>query len=182
MASAVVPEDIDVDHPRCLKCPITLEILRDPVIDAFEHTFERAAIENALRKKPGFSPLTNERYPNGEARLLSNRAVKDVIQEYLERKGKASLASASEPKLSDLRREKEAAEAERRRAEEAEAVQRRAEEEEAEEMRRCVEEFQAVLRRADEEAAVRRRAEEAEAVRRRAEEEALRRRAEEKEA
>eukprot|EP00976_Prorocentrum_cordatum_P063839 1177245-Prorocentrum_minimum.AAC.1 len=93
MISDVVPND--VDQPRSLDCPITQDIMRDPVMDANGHTFERAAIEAALRERPGVFPLTNERYPDGEARLMPNRAVKHIIQEYLARKGEAPLASAS---------------------------------------------------------------------------------------
>eukprot|EP00959_Pyramimonas_sp_CCMP1952_P335144 7017623-Pyramimonas_sp.AAC.2 len=88
MASAAVVSkalDNDVDRPRCLTCPITLDIMRDPVIDAYQHTFERAAIEKWLRKNPGVCPMTNQRYPDGKAQLMQNRAVKDIIDEYQER-------------------------------------------------------------------------------------------------
>ena len=93
MASDVVVKDND---SSCLNCPITLDVMTDPVIDAKGYTFDRAAIEAALREKPGVCPLTNERYPGGEARLMSNRAVKHIIDEYQEKKGEAPLASASE--------------------------------------------------------------------------------------
>eukprot|EP00959_Pyramimonas_sp_CCMP1952_P356506 7465808-Pyramimonas_sp.AAC.1 len=64
--------------------------MREPVMDANGHTFERAAVEAALREKPGVCPLTNERYPGGgDARLMPNRAVQHIINEYLERKGEA---------------------------------------------------------------------------------------------
>eukprot|EP00976_Prorocentrum_cordatum_P112561 1195553-Prorocentrum_minimum.AAC.4 len=77
----------DKDPPRALTCPITLDIMRDPVQDEKGHTFERAAIESCLRERPGVCPLTNDRYSRGQARLTSNRAIKNMIDEYLERTG-----------------------------------------------------------------------------------------------
>ena len=73
--------------PDALICPITLEIMRLPVIDSLGHTFERAAIEAALREKPGVCPTTNEPYPDGQARLTINHGIRKMIHEYEERKG-----------------------------------------------------------------------------------------------
>eukprot|EP00976_Prorocentrum_cordatum_P046476 939510-Prorocentrum_minimum.AAC.2 len=78
------------DPPRNLTCPITLDVMREPVIDAHGNTFEREAIVKALMEKPGVCPLTNTRYPNGKARLTTNRAVKDIIKEYLDKAGATS--------------------------------------------------------------------------------------------
>jgi hypothetical protein len=56
----------------------------DPVMDANGHTFERSAIERFLVNRPGMCPLTNERYPNGDARLTPNRAVRMMIDAFNE--------------------------------------------------------------------------------------------------
>jgi hypothetical protein len=68
--------------PKLLICPITLELMSDPVIDANGHTFERIAIERSLVARPGISPLTNALYPNGDARLTKNYTVKAIIDEF----------------------------------------------------------------------------------------------------
>ena len=73
--------------PNALICPITLEIMRLPVVDSLGHTFEREAIEAALREKPGVCPKTNEPYPDGEARLTVNHGLRKVILDYKEKKG-----------------------------------------------------------------------------------------------
>jgi hypothetical protein len=36
------------EPPQALVCPITLHLMRDPVMDASGHTFERSAIELLL--------------------------------------------------------------------------------------------------------------------------------------
>ena len=65
-----------------LQCSLTLAIMEDPVIDANGHTFDRRAIEEALRRKPGVSPFTNQRYPNGNAYLKPNYAMRDALEAY----------------------------------------------------------------------------------------------------
>jgi hypothetical protein len=67
--------------PRAFFCCITLEVMNDPVIDCLGHTYERGAIENALRHRPGFCPMTNERYPGGDAKLRTNLALRQTIEE-----------------------------------------------------------------------------------------------------
>eukprot|EP00240_Pyramimonas_obovata_P009150 CAMPEP_0118937602 /NCGR_PEP_ID=MMETSP1169-20130426/23245_1 /TAXON_ID=36882 /ORGANISM="Pyramimonas obovata, Strain CCMP722" /LENGTH=82 /DNA_ID=CAMNT_0006881283 /DNA_START=38 /DNA_END=282 /DNA_ORIENTATION=+ len=74
--------------------------MREPVIDTYGHSFEREAIEAALREKPGVCPITNARYPDGEARLTPNRVVRDLISDFqLERKGEASLQRGFKAKV-----------------------------------------------------------------------------------
>jgi hypothetical protein len=70
------------EPPRALVCPITLDLMRDPVMDANGHTFERSAIERSLAYQPGICPLTNDRYPNGDARLTPDRFVSSMIDEF----------------------------------------------------------------------------------------------------
>jgi hypothetical protein len=64
--------------------------MRDPAMDANGHTFERSAIDQVLLNRPGISPLTNERYPNGDARLTPNYAVRDMIDAFREAAGEAA--------------------------------------------------------------------------------------------
>jgi hypothetical protein len=79
------------EPPRALVCPITLDLMRDPVMDANGHTFERSAIKRSLVDRPGICPLTNERYPKGDACLTPNRAVRDIIDAFNEAAGKTAL-------------------------------------------------------------------------------------------
>jgi hypothetical protein len=41
------------EPPQALVCPITLDLMRDPVMDANGHTFDRSAIERSLVNQPG---------------------------------------------------------------------------------------------------------------------------------
>ena len=65
-----------------LQCSLTLAIMEDPVIDASGHTFDRRAIEEALRRRPGVSPFTNQRYPNGNASLRTNYAMRGAVEAF----------------------------------------------------------------------------------------------------
>lgn len=58
-------------------CPITYEIMRDPVIDPEGNSYEKLAIISALKKNPK-SPIT--RTPLDERQLVENRALKQTIQ------------------------------------------------------------------------------------------------------
>jgi hypothetical protein len=68
--------------------------MRDPVMDANGHTFERSAIERFLLNRPGICPQTNERYSNGNARLTPNRAVRKMIDAFNEAAGEAACTLA----------------------------------------------------------------------------------------
>lgn len=57
-------------------CPITQEIMKDPVIDHEGNSYERVAIEKWLEKN-STSPVT--RNPLTRAQLVPNRALKDLI-------------------------------------------------------------------------------------------------------
>jgi hypothetical protein len=80
------------EPPEALVCPLTLDLMREPVMDANGHTFERCAIELGLVNRPGVCPLKNERYPNGDARLTPNRAVRSMIDAVNEAPGEAACA------------------------------------------------------------------------------------------
>ena len=60
------------------ECPITYEILKDPVIAEDGNTYERKAIEGWI-SKGGVSPLTQERITIEG--LRPNRAIRDAIQQ-----------------------------------------------------------------------------------------------------
>lgn len=61
-------------------CPITFELMRDPVIDREGNSYEREAIEEWLRAR-GVSPIT--RNPLAVADLAPNRALRDAIADAL---------------------------------------------------------------------------------------------------
>src|ERR1700722_10475272 len=69
-------ESIDFDIEDFL-CPITGEVMEDPVIAADGHSYERAAIEKWFRVKPFLtnSPLTN--LPLTNYHLQENTALKN---------------------------------------------------------------------------------------------------------
>jgi hypothetical protein len=65
-------------------CPITQDVMKDPVILIFDgHSYERKAIEDWL-KRSNRSPLTNEALPEGYGGivLVENYALKSAISSY----------------------------------------------------------------------------------------------------
>jgi len=64
------------------KCPLTLEIMEDPVILSDGFTYERTAIEDWL-KKNNTSPMTN--LPLDNLNLIPNIALRKLIQERLKK-------------------------------------------------------------------------------------------------
>ena len=67
-----------------LTCPITKEIMVDPVIAADGHTYERHAIEMHMKlREGGFnSPMTQEHFSS--KKLISNHFVKSMIAEFID--------------------------------------------------------------------------------------------------
>lgn len=63
-----------------LKCPITYELFRDPVIGSDGHTYERENI-TAWIKKHGTSPITRE--PMDLNSLRSNYIVKKMVEDFV---------------------------------------------------------------------------------------------------
>ncbi len=70
--------DLSLDTPNEFICPLTLEVLEDPVVAADGHTYEREAIEQWLRSPPATSPLTNIVLP--DTSLRPNIALRNRIQ------------------------------------------------------------------------------------------------------
>jgi uncharacterized protein YegL len=66
--------------PKEFICPITLTIMKDPVIMPDGQTYERTAIDKALKSSP-FSPLTKK--PLSMKDALPNYALKSMIEKYL---------------------------------------------------------------------------------------------------
>jgi hypothetical protein len=76
-------------------CPITQEIMRDPVIAEDGHTYEKAVIEKWLEKSPT-SPMTRQQLSS--AMLIPNFALKQLIDQWKDEqrrksKGKAKVAN-----------------------------------------------------------------------------------------
>lgn len=65
---------------QCLRCPILFEVMRDPVIAADGHTYERKAIEYWLRQKRK-SPVTSK--PLESSTLIPNITVRHLINQYV---------------------------------------------------------------------------------------------------
>jgi hypothetical protein len=70
------------DPPDALVCPISMELMRDPVLAMDSHTYDRSSIEAWLKTGKKTSPKTNEPLPS--TTLLPNHAVKSMVQDYLE--------------------------------------------------------------------------------------------------
>lgn len=65
-----------------LKCPITREIMEDPVIASDGHSYERAAIEMWFVKNRCTSPMTNQLLVSLE--LIPNHALRKLINAFCE--------------------------------------------------------------------------------------------------
>ena len=62
-----------------LECPLTMEVMRDPVFTADGQTYERTEIEKWFALGNRTSPLTGEELPS--MNLLPNIALRQVIRE-----------------------------------------------------------------------------------------------------
>ena len=79
--------------------------MKDPVTDDFGNTYEREALEKALRTTPGVSPQTGQNYPDGNPKLHTNYEVKSLVNKYLEEIGflsRPTYESSSPPSSSAL--------------------------------------------------------------------------------
>lgn len=73
------------DAPRSFLCPITLEVMSDPVLCAKSgYTYERSAIESAIASN-AVDPMTRARITRAD--LVPNRALKDQIDAWREARG-----------------------------------------------------------------------------------------------
>lgn len=82
------------DAPPDYYCPITHDVMREPVFDALGYTYERAAIETWF-KDHRTDPLTGETL--GSVGLITNWALRNLTRSFLENKAQ-ELAAADEAK------------------------------------------------------------------------------------
>lgn len=74
----------DKELPESFYCPLTHEVMTEPVVDPEGNTYERSAIEEWLTKNQT-SPIT--RAPLKKTDLIPNRALRDVIESKLKELG-----------------------------------------------------------------------------------------------
>ncbi len=91
-AESPAPMD-DSDAPNELLCPITLELMRDPVIAADGHTYEREAITAWLEARET-SPKTGEDLP--DKRLIPNHVLRGQVIAWTEARSSSKAAAAGE--------------------------------------------------------------------------------------
>ena len=72
-------EDSEREYPPAFICPITQELMRDPVTAADGHSYERTAIEQWLASSD-LSPLTGQRLPHKQ--LTRSHALRNAIEEW----------------------------------------------------------------------------------------------------
>ena len=88
--SYVTPDDgldDDIDDDQGVRCPITCEIMREPVICADGHSYEKGAIEAWLQAND-LSPLTGQKLAHKH--LVPNHALKSIIEERADRPPKGA--------------------------------------------------------------------------------------------
>ena len=73
--------------PEAYLCPLTLDIIEDPVIAPDGYTYEKSTIIKHLQMY-GNSPMT--RQPLDESQLIPNRALRDAIQAWTEQSNAGS--------------------------------------------------------------------------------------------
>ncbi len=68
----------DEEFPESFYCPLTHEVMRDPVVDPEGNSYERTAIEEWLASGHSTSPIT--RAPLVKNSLVPNRALREAIE------------------------------------------------------------------------------------------------------
>jgi hypothetical protein len=89
-AAAAAAAAANSDEAKELTCPITHELLHDPVIAEDGHTYERAAISKWFSQGKTRSPVTNEEVTG--TRLVPNLSVKKLVDHHRNELGKRLLA------------------------------------------------------------------------------------------
>ena len=72
----------------CFKCPISKEIMEDPVLASDGISYERVYLETWMKAKGNYSPMTRETIRN---ELIPNRAIKDAIEYYRKKEEKEDI-------------------------------------------------------------------------------------------
>ena len=70
-----------MEPPDAFMCPITQELMEDPVVTADGQTYERKEVTEWLATH-NISPLTGEPLPHKD--LVPNVALRNLIREYME--------------------------------------------------------------------------------------------------
>jgi hypothetical protein len=78
--AAMVNHDNDDDRPNEHLCPITHEVMTNPVIALDGHTYERSAIEEYFRRGGNTSPMTRQIFTS--QLLTPNIALRNIIQNW----------------------------------------------------------------------------------------------------
>lgn len=89
-------DNADDETPESFLCPLTLEIMTDPVTAADGHSYECAAITVWLQSS-ALSPLTGEQLPHKQ--LTRSHALRNAIQEHYQllQRRQAAASSSSVP-------------------------------------------------------------------------------------
>lgn len=78
-------EGLECLNPEDFRCPITLELMTDPVIIATGQTYDRASIQKWLKSGNLTCPKTGEKLKNTE--LIPNSALHRIIQQFCHHNG-----------------------------------------------------------------------------------------------
>lgn len=76
------------DVPKCFLCPISKELMADPVVAADGHSYEKASLQWWLKSHGTTSPVTNEALG---ATYLTNFALKSAIKRHVQGCGKLKI-------------------------------------------------------------------------------------------
>ena len=88
---------ISTKCPDDFCCPISLEIMEDPVILAQSaQTYEKKQLQYALIERPGVDPKTNARF-EGEPQLIPNIQLRGVIEQWRRQFVGGGAAAAAAP-------------------------------------------------------------------------------------
>eukprot|EP00343_Euplotes_focardii_P009278 CAMPEP_0205824118 /NCGR_PEP_ID=MMETSP0206-20130828/19528_1 /ASSEMBLY_ACC=CAM_ASM_000279 /TAXON_ID=36767 /ORGANISM="Euplotes focardii, Strain TN1" /LENGTH=127 /DNA_ID=CAMNT_0053121933 /DNA_START=1 /DNA_END=384 /DNA_ORIENTATION=+ len=75
-----VPEEIPGEMERKLWCPMSLQIMTDPVLTSSGHTYERKNIEEYIDEY-GIDPMTRKELSKDS--LIPNHIIRDLISNYI---------------------------------------------------------------------------------------------------
>ena len=79
------PVAVRNEPPPEVLCPITCELMRDPVVTADGHSYERSAIASWIERGNATSPLTGE--PLAHTHLVPNHLVRALCLKYVDATG-----------------------------------------------------------------------------------------------
>ena len=74
-----MPDNVPDSIEQQLLCPISLEIMTDPVVTPYGHTYDRKSIESYLEKEE-VDPITRE--PLKKSQLAPNYTIREMIEHF----------------------------------------------------------------------------------------------------